>query len=451
MENTPNLKLPYILPSQAQKHVTHNEALQRLDTVVQLAVLDRDIATPPASPAEGARYIVAAGAASDWAGHEGKIACLLDGAWEFTAPAEGWIAWVADEGVLLAWDGSAWRAVSSGDGVTLEELADGTVKEIGINTATDVNNRLAVKADGVLFSHDDVTPGTGHMCATLNKADAAKDAGFVFQTNWSTRALFGTLGDNSFSLKVSPDGNSFNTGFNVRPDDGHVGLAGYTADANNDLGVKGTNVLFDRRANHMRININKNASANDASIGFQSGYSARALAGLLGNNNFTVKVSPDGTNYFTGLTVDGTNGVVSQNNLPRAVAGMNFNQTVPPGDAHLISLNSSISNPMNMFDPSRSRITVPVTGLYLVNYTGYFYVEAGTTIQTLQLYKNGAPTSPNAAAIGGGVYITLASSMGIPLNAGDFLELHGGSSGVQSVAMGSNFCFSVIYVGPSAV
>ena len=27
MEATPNLSLPYIMPSQAQKHVTYNEAL----------------------------------------------------------------------------------------------------------------------------------------------------------------------------------------------------------------------------------------------------------------------------------------------------------------------------------------------------------------------------------------------------------------------------------------
>ena len=31
MDETANLKLPYILPSQAQKHVTHNEALALLD------------------------------------------------------------------------------------------------------------------------------------------------------------------------------------------------------------------------------------------------------------------------------------------------------------------------------------------------------------------------------------------------------------------------------------
>ena len=36
MENSANLQLPYIMPSQAQKHVTHNEAVRTLDALVQL-------------------------------------------------------------------------------------------------------------------------------------------------------------------------------------------------------------------------------------------------------------------------------------------------------------------------------------------------------------------------------------------------------------------------------
>ncbi len=57
MDQTPNLNLPYILPAQAQKHVTHNEAIRALDALVQLCALDRDLATPPPSPADGDRYI----------------------------------------------------------------------------------------------------------------------------------------------------------------------------------------------------------------------------------------------------------------------------------------------------------------------------------------------------------------------------------------------------------
>ena len=46
---TTHLLLPYILAAQAQKHITHNEALRILDGLVQLSVLDRDLTAPPGS------------------------------------------------------------------------------------------------------------------------------------------------------------------------------------------------------------------------------------------------------------------------------------------------------------------------------------------------------------------------------------------------------------------
>ena len=55
-DTSTHLLLPYLLASQAQKHVTVNEALRLLDGLV---VLDRHLTAPPASPADGDRYIVA--------------------------------------------------------------------------------------------------------------------------------------------------------------------------------------------------------------------------------------------------------------------------------------------------------------------------------------------------------------------------------------------------------
>src|SRR3989304_9776275 len=151
---TPNLGLPQLAADQAQKPGTVNEALLGLDALVQLAVLDRDLAAPPGSPTQGARYLVAADPTGAWAGHADHIAAWLDGAWPFFIPGAGWVAWVVDEAALLAWNGSAWidalSAVSAIQNLAL----------LGIRTTADANNRLAVKSDGVLLSHDAVTPGT---------------------------------------------------------------------------------------------------------------------------------------------------------------------------------------------------------------------------------------------------------------------------------------------------
>ena len=91
-DTSPVLALPYIQPSQAQKHVTHNEALRLLDAIVQLSVLSFTETTPPATAAEGDRYLVASNAVGDWAGHDQEVAVFVDGAWQFIAPMPGWVA-----------------------------------------------------------------------------------------------------------------------------------------------------------------------------------------------------------------------------------------------------------------------------------------------------------------------------------------------------------------------
>jgi hypothetical protein len=218
MDDTPNLTLPLILAAQAQKHVTHNEALRALDALVQLSVETIDLTAPPTAPGNGMRYVVADAATGAWAGRERSIAAYQDGAWVFFAPNEGWLAWVADRDSLVVFDGSTW--VPCAGGLT----SVNPVALVGVNTTADTTNRLAVKSNAVLFAHDDVTPGTGDMRVTLDKSTAAKDAGFVFQTGWSSRALFGLLGTDDFVLKVSPDGSAFVTALTVDRTTGRVAL-----------------------------------------------------------------------------------------------------------------------------------------------------------------------------------------------------------------------------------
>ena len=58
-----------------------NEALRRLDALVQVTVQSSVLGTPPASPTEGQRWIIPASPSGAWAGHAGQIAALQDGAW----------------------------------------------------------------------------------------------------------------------------------------------------------------------------------------------------------------------------------------------------------------------------------------------------------------------------------------------------------------------------------
>lgn len=107
-ENTARLVLPYIRASQSQKEVTHNGALNMLDALVQPVAEASDLTAPPASPAEGQMWIVAASATGDWAGHDGKLAHFVGGAWAYYAPAEGWRVWIRAEEAEARFDGTAW-------------------------------------------------------------------------------------------------------------------------------------------------------------------------------------------------------------------------------------------------------------------------------------------------------------------------------------------------------
>ncbi len=109
MTETSRLRLPFLSGAQAQKHVTVNEALLALDALVASSVLDKDLTTPPGSPADGDAYIVAATATGAWVGWEGSIAQAVDGGWRRHLPIEGLSTWVADEEKIYVYEDSAWR------------------------------------------------------------------------------------------------------------------------------------------------------------------------------------------------------------------------------------------------------------------------------------------------------------------------------------------------------
>jgi len=114
MTDTPRLGLPAIEAAQAQKHVTHNEALALLDTLVQLAVESRALAAPPDSPADGDCYIVANSATGAWSGWDLNLAAFSGGAWTRIVPKSGMKAWIKSERLTVAYEDGIWR-----DGIAL--------------------------------------------------------------------------------------------------------------------------------------------------------------------------------------------------------------------------------------------------------------------------------------------------------------------------------------------
>ena len=115
MPQTPRLALPLIAAGQAQKDVTHNDALLALDRLVALTIASRSAAGPPSVPLPGECHVVAASAAAAWGEPAGTLMHWQGGGWQgggwlAEAPRAGQVALVADEGLLLVHDGD-WQAL----------------------------------------------------------------------------------------------------------------------------------------------------------------------------------------------------------------------------------------------------------------------------------------------------------------------------------------------------
>ena len=171
---------------------------------------------------------------------------------------------------------------------------------LGIGTAVDTTTNLfAMKSANALF--DNV--GAGVQIA-VNKAGATASAVHLFETGYSGRAQAGLIGSDRYRVSVSASGSGFSQALDLDPATGHVGLAGYTADSNNALGVLGTACLFAASTDSMRFTFSKVQPTNDATLSFQTGYSTRALLGTAGSDDLQLKVSPDGTSFYQCFVVD---------------------------------------------------------------------------------------------------------------------------------------------------
>ncbi|MBB5711447.1 DUF2793 domain-containing protein [Sphingomonas xinjiangensis] len=108
-DGTPRLGLPMLAAGQAQKEMTHNEALLLLDALVSGMATAIGAESPPDRPEDGQCWIVGADPTGAWQGHANALAAWSAGGWRFLAPREGMRVWAgAETGFALFRDGD-WR------------------------------------------------------------------------------------------------------------------------------------------------------------------------------------------------------------------------------------------------------------------------------------------------------------------------------------------------------
>ncbi len=227
-ERSARLDLTYLVASQLQKHVTLNETLTRLDALVQTAVVSRSVTTQPLASVDGAMWILPEQAAgTDWSLR--PTGALMrherDGWTEHPCP-DGMMVVVLDEGeVVLRRDG-AWIPLAQ----TFDEL--GNLTRLGIGTTADAANPFAAKLNKALWTAME-TPdgGDGDLRFTLNKQGSADVLSLLFQSGYGGRTEMGLVGEDDFTLKVSPDGGTWHEAMRIDRQDGRARFPGGAARA----------------------------------------------------------------------------------------------------------------------------------------------------------------------------------------------------------------------------
>lgn len=220
MDETTKLSLPLLQAAQAQKHVTMNEALTRLDALVQLTLQSTTDTTPPATVDDGTAWAVPVGGVNAWAGQDGNIAIADNDGWAFVAPGPGWRAWVVDEGLEMQHDGSAWQPAfaaraASGAGLRFRVLEF----DHAITAGAAQSSAVQIPSHVMVFGVTGRVIGeiTGTLSAWRLGADGSANRfgdGLGLGKNSYVHGVLGTplTGYAPMPLQIAPEGGDFASG-----------------------------------------------------------------------------------------------------------------------------------------------------------------------------------------------------------------------------------------------
>jgi hypothetical protein len=450
MSQSTNLALPYLAASQSQKHVTVNEGLRFLDVLVQIAVKSAVLSAPPGSPADGQRWIIGPAPTGLWAGRATQIAAWQDGAWVFYAPKNGWLAWNEATLTSLIFSAGSWvsligallAAGVADTAFTLTDDADPTKKAMfelaGISTGTtriftlpNTTSELAILAGTQIFTGNKTFSGTLSASGTVTVSAAAATIGTATTTATYGVGTGATTTSVTKTLNLGTGGASGSTTVvNIGPAAAGaggttvvntptvtfanavtqvgmpqanltaqvLGLGGATADSHNRLSINTPAMLFNNAGGGIEATVNKAAAGNDAAFAFKTGFSARALIGLLGSDDFSFKVSPNGSTFFDAMKIDRTNGQVELPQ-PTILPGLNAAPSPPPTDKIAVYARNRAGAPwVDVMRPSGRDF--PLQPHFGVNRIANWSPSVSTTITTegLPITSVGTVSTPTLAA-----------------------------------------------------
>lgn len=110
MSQTQRLGMPLLSAGQAQKELTHNEALVLLDAVLHGCCFGSPANAPPTLPEPGLSYICGAAPVGAWIGQKDGVASWSDSGWRFIKPFDGLQLIARDTGRTWRFMAGQWSA-----------------------------------------------------------------------------------------------------------------------------------------------------------------------------------------------------------------------------------------------------------------------------------------------------------------------------------------------------
>lgn len=218
-------------------------------------------------------------------------------------------------------------------GITLVEQAQAQ-KEVTVNQAfarIDAILNSGAKSRSVATPPGSPAAGDLYIVAALATGDWTGQAGKLtyFDGIWRfiTPIEGMTLWVNDENLIYSYDGAAWVLANNPTEFQNLTKLGvNATADVTNKLAVASSAILFNHNGTNIQTKLNKNASGDSASFLFQTGTSGRAEFGTTGDDNFTLKVSSNGSTWLDALKIIASTGRVAFKSIATGISAAGSTQ-----------------------------------------------------------------------------------------------------------------------------
>ncbi|MBX3593720.1 DUF2793 domain-containing protein [Sphingomonas sp.] len=156
MSDSPRFALPLLNAGQAQKEVSHNEAIVLIDAMLAPSAIAAGINVPPDTPEPGQCWIVGTAPTGAWAGWAEALAMWTDGGWRFVSPRLGLRITMEGNGLVAAYGDAGWSiGVLAGSALRIggDQVVGARLSAIAApagGSTVDVEARAAI--DSILFA-----------------------------------------------------------------------------------------------------------------------------------------------------------------------------------------------------------------------------------------------------------------------------------------------------------